>query len=273
MTGDDVRWQPWQDLFDGKTLDGWRVVDVPGSGKVQVEDGCIMLGRGSNATVLAWQERCPSSDYEVTLRAKLVGESDTTGIAFPVGESRCTLPLGAFGHRVIGLNLVDGKNLSENPSARPMRIENDRWYEVRLRVMRDRIRVWIDGSPVIDFPVVGHTFSTGMPQLNNASIDLYTWCAEAAIRSVQLRRVKADAVNAEEVKTDEQSGAEQISANSVRTWSDGAGHTVEAAFIKLEDGVVHLRRQDGKIVQVPMERLSKQDQEHIAEKAERSISP
>jgi hypothetical protein len=154
-----------------------------------------------------------------------------------------------------------------------MRIERDRWYEVRVRVMRGRIRVWIDGSQVIDFPVEGHTFSTGMRQLDDASIHLYTWCAEAAVRSVQLRRVKADAVNTEEVKTDEQSGAEQISDNSVRTWSDGAGHTVEAAFIKLEDGVVHLRRQDGKIALVPLERLSKQDQAYVAEKTGRSISP
>ena len=48
---------------------------------------------------------------------------------------------------------------------------------------------------------------------------------------------------------------------------------MEAAFIKLEDGVVHLRRTDGKIAEVPLEGLSKQDQAYVADQADRSVSP
>ena len=63
------------------------------------------------------------------------------------------------------------------------------------------------------------------------------------------------------------------SANRLRTWTDTSGNTVEAAFVKMEDGKVHLRRQDGRIAQVPLEKLSQQDQTHVAEQAERSVSP
>jgi hypothetical protein len=48
---------------------------------------------------------------------------------------------------------------------------------------------------------------------------------------------------------------------------------VKAAFIKLENGVVHLRRSDGKIVEVPLEKLSKQDLAYVTEQAERSVAP
>jgi hypothetical protein len=79
--------------------------------------------------------------------------------------------------------------------------------------------------------------------------------------------------DADKAEPDEQVGSGQDAANSLRTWSDGAGHTVEAAFIKLEDEVVHLRRSDGKIAQVPLERLSKQDQAYVAEQAKQPVSP
>jgi hypothetical protein len=42
---------------------------------------------------------------------------------------------------------------------------------------------------------------------------------------------------------------------------------VETVSVKAEDGDVYLHRSDGKIDEVPLETLSKQDQEHLAEQA------
>src|SRR5438045_2881660 len=36
----------WVSLFDGKTLDGWKVSDFSGHGEVRVADGKLILGTG-----------------------------------------------------------------------------------------------------------------------------------------------------------------------------------------------------------------------------------
>jgi hypothetical protein len=46
-----------------------------------------------------------------------------------------------------------------------------------------------------------------------------------------------------------------------RTWTDATGkHTLEAEFVELKDGNVQLRKPDGKVVTLPIEKLSQADQ-------------
>jgi len=53
---------------------------------------------------------------------------------------------------------------------------------------------------------------------------------------------------------------------TLRTWRDSTGrHEVKAVFLKLEDGEVSLRREDGKQITLPLERLSEEDQQYIEE--------
>jgi len=56
------------------------------------------------------------------------------------------------------------------------------------------------------------------------------------------------------------------STNTVaRTWTDSAGkHTVEAEFFRLDDGVVRICREDGRVVKLPLKRLSEEDQKYVA---------
>lgn len=50
----------------------------------------------------------------------------------------------------------------------------------------------------------------------------------------------------------------------LRVWTDASGqHRVEAILIKLEDGKVVLRRRDGRVVALPLEKLSRQDQDYV----------
>ena len=51
---------------------------------------------------------------------------------------------------------------------------------------------------------------------------------------------------------------------ATRFWTDASGtRQVEATFIKLEAGRVFLRREDGKEVAVPLDALSRDDQEIV----------
>jgi hypothetical protein len=52
----------------------------------------------------------------------------------------------------------------------------------------------------------------------------------------------------------------------VRTWADKSGaHTIEAELIEVKQGVVRLKKSDGKIVALPLEKLSDADQKYVKE--------
>ena len=53
-------------------------------------------------------------------------------------------------------------------------------------------------------------------------------------------------------------------ASRVRKWTDATGrHSVEAEFMDVQDGKVRLKKTDSSVVSVPIERLSKADQEFV----------
>jgi hypothetical protein len=55
-------------------------------------------------------------------------------------------------------------------------------------------------------------------------------------------------------------------ANEVRTWTDSTGkHKVEAEFVEILDGKVRLKLADGKIVSLPLAKVSEADREYLKE--------
>ena len=66
----------WKSLFDGKSLQGWEVVkgyDYEDQGKVDVQDGCLVIGTGRPATGVRWTEKFPKTDYEIELGGQAGG--------------------------------------------------------------------------------------------------------------------------------------------------------------------------------------------------------
>src|SRR5687768_15854445 len=57
-------------------------------------------------------------------------------------------------------------------------------------------------------------------------------------------------------------GAAAADLTPVRVWKDSTGqHELKAALVKIENGEVFFRREDGSVVQVPITRLSPADQD------------
>ena len=55
----------------------------------------------------------------------------------------------------------------------------------------------------------------------------------------------------------------------LRVWTDSTGkHTVEAEFVELKDGRVRLKKEDGKIITIPIDKLSEVDQNVLRSKRE-----
>src|SRR5437867_3752509 len=94
----------WTDLFDGKTLKGWKQTDFVGHGKVTCELGLIVFAAGDPFTGLNWTDSIPHINYEVALDAMRVGGSDFfCGLTIPVKDSCCSLITGGWGGSLVGI--------------------------------------------------------------------------------------------------------------------------------------------------------------------------
>jgi hypothetical protein len=191
-------------LFDGKTLDGWKVVEhfpapqQDGSGKggeIRADAEQIIIGPGDPHSGIVFTKQFPRMNYEVELEAtRLSGNSAFCVLMFAFGTSDCLLEVGGWEPELVGLDGVDGNDPRHNGTGRRMAFEQGRWYAVRLRVIATRIQVLVDGQQVVDLPTAGRRFSApaiwrplgpfGFGAAHRTS---------GALRNIRLRRVEGPA--------------------------------------------------------------------------------
>jgi hypothetical protein len=178
-------------LFDGKTLNGWRMSQFGGEGRAKVEGDQITLRASSNgSTGITWSGDFPKNNYEVIVEAKRVNGNDFfCGMTFPVGDSSCSLIVGGWGGSVVGLSSIDGKDASQNQTTTKMNFENGRWYTIRLLVTASAIQSWIDDAPVIDLPREGRTFSIRKEIEPSRPLGIASWKTSAALKNIKWRVV------------------------------------------------------------------------------------
>src|SRR5687768_599129 len=137
-------------LFDGKSLDGWKITPFGGQGEVFVKDGSLILEMGSDMTGVTWTKAYPKDDYEITLEAMRTAGSDFfCGLTFPVGEDPCSLIVGGWGGGTVGLSSIDDADASENETTTFHSFLDNRWYKIRLRVTKEKIEAWIDKEQIV----------------------------------------------------------------------------------------------------------------------------
>lgn len=182
----------WKDLFDGKTLKGWKKTAFGGEGDVEVKDGRIVIGAGSPMSGITWTEDFPKTDYEVTLDAMRVSGSDFfCGLTFPVGESPCSFIVGGWGGGVVGLSSIDGSDASENETTHYQEFESGRWYTVRVRVTKDKIAAWIDKKQMVDLDTKDRRLSIRMEVDLSRPLGVSTYNTTAALRNLKVARIIA----------------------------------------------------------------------------------
>jgi len=184
--------EAWRDLFDGKTLEGWTATNFGGEGKVEIEEGRIVLAFGSDLTGITWGGAMPRVDYEVKLEARREEGNDFfCGLTFPVKESFCSLILGGWGGTVVGLSSIDGLDASENETSRLMNFDLTKWYAVTLRVTQHKIEAWIDGSKIIDQELNGHKIGIRPEVELSRPFGLASWRTRAGLRKIAVRNIEA----------------------------------------------------------------------------------
>lgn len=148
-------------LFDGKTQTGWE-----GNLKVfRVEDQSVVAGTLKEA-IPRNEFLCTTKEFgnfELRLKAKLVGEGDNAGVQFrtkripnhhEVSGYQCDMGT-AFG-RIVWGGLYDesrrNKMLAEGDQSRIKEVfKPGDWNELVVRCEGPRIQIWLNGYQTVDY--------------------------------------------------------------------------------------------------------------------------
>ena len=181
-------------LFDGSGMEGWEKTDFAGKGEIRIdENGSLVLEMGAELSGVRWKGKTelPKIDYEVTLQAKRTMGSDFfCGLTFPFKDSHATLILGGWGGSLIGISSLDDFDASENDTGDAYVFEDNKWYDVRLRVTEAKLQVWLDDKMVIDSDVEGRKVSMRFGEIEmSVPFGICTYATTGVIREVSIRKL------------------------------------------------------------------------------------
>lgn len=177
-------------LFDGQSLGHWAAAEFAKTGPVRVQDNAIYLGIGDSMSGVTWKGPFVRMNYEIRLQARRVeGDDFFCGLTFPYGPAPCTLVVGGWGGTVVGLSCLNHADAYNNETVRFRDFNNHQWYNIRLRVLPDKIQAWIDDEPIVDVATAGRHISI-RPEVEACKpIGLATWCTAAEVRNITLERL------------------------------------------------------------------------------------
>ena len=187
----------WKTLFDGKTLKGWKTPDFGSDGKVSVEKGSLILGKGDGVTGVTIAGKPPRTNYEIEFQAKRLAGNDFFGtVTIPVGKEHCSVVIGGWGGTLVGISSIHGFDASENSTTRNYRFKNDTWYTIRVRTSDARIEAWVNKDRLVDLRRSGEQFDTRLEVDDCCPLGIASWCTKAAIRNIRLRKLRPEEIRA-----------------------------------------------------------------------------
>ena len=143
---------------------------------------------GDPLSGITWQGGFPRDNYEISLEAKRVGGFDFfCGLTFPVGEDTCSFILGGWGGGLVGLSSIDGLDASENDTNAYMDLEDNRWYEIAVRVNPKAITVLLDGKELIEQERAGREISIRPEMFMCEPLGVATYATTSRLRNLQYR--------------------------------------------------------------------------------------
>jgi hypothetical protein len=182
----------WQSLFNGKSLEGWKVTDFGGEGEVKVEDGQIIMHMGQPLTGITIKdgEKIPTDNFEISLQAmKRKGDDFFCCLTFPVRDSHASFVIGGWAGTVIGLSSINGNDASENETTQYEKLDPNKWYTVRVRVADGKINCWLNDKQMVNVPLEGNRISTRIEVDPNRPLGICSYNTEAGLKDIKLRRI------------------------------------------------------------------------------------
>jgi hypothetical protein len=184
----------WRGLFDGKSLDGWRVSkegDYGKPGRVVVKDDAIDLGKGNPWTAIACTHEVPTDDYELDFEARRPsGGGDFANFVFPAGSEHGVARIGANGGgKLVQVRVKGSLDAAKGRASALHQFEQGRWYHFRLRVGRGRVELWLDGEDLLSVPV--SRLSTWMSRSHKdlRPLGFFAFSTPSQLRNIRVRRL------------------------------------------------------------------------------------
>ena len=204
----------WRSLFDGKSLDGWKITEFGAHKDPAVEDGLLVLPAGDPLTgVTRAEDDVPHINYEVQLEAQRVEGSDFfLCLTFPVDDSHASLILGGWSGGVCGISSIDGFDASENSTTSYRKFESGKWYKVRLRVMKDRLEAWLDDEQIVDADTTDKRISTRVEVSPSKPFGIATYVTKGAYRNIRVRDLKPEELKKAQGERAEEKGFDPAKA-------------------------------------------------------------
>lgn len=178
-------------LFDGKSLDGWNKTSFGGEGEIEVANGQIVFEMGQGLTGINFAKKdFPTDNFELSLQAlRLDGIDMICGVTFPVKKEFCSLIVGGWGGATVGLSSIDDKDASANSTSSILKLDDNRWYKIRIRVAGGRIQCYLDDKKVVDHPIEGFKFSLRGDCEQSKPIGIFNFGTRTAIKDVKLLKL------------------------------------------------------------------------------------
>lgn len=141
----------WQSLFDGKTLDGWRASEKPGS--FSVRDGQIVVrGPRSHLYYVGEVQRHDLRDFELQLEV-MTKPGANSGVYFHTAWQQDGWP--SKGYEVqVNNSQSDPKRTGGLYGVQDnyqVPAKDDVWFTMRIRVEGNRVRTFVDGKQIVDY--------------------------------------------------------------------------------------------------------------------------
>jgi hypothetical protein len=119
-----------------------------------------------------------------------MGSDFFCGLTFPFKDNHATLVRGGWGGSLIGISSIDDFDASENETGDAFIFDDNKWYDVRLRVTESELMVWIDNNQVIDCEVEGRKVGMRFGEIEmSVPLGLCTYATTGVIREVFLKNI------------------------------------------------------------------------------------
>lgn len=152
----------WYGLFDGKTLDGWKVADFPKAFKV--EDGLIVAG-GTPLTHLYYVgpvQNAKFKDFELKAEVKTRPKGNS-GIIFHTEFQDKGFPNKGFEFQINNTGSDKAFRTGSIYPAKPMNrvvAKDDEWFECYLVVRGNKVTLKVNGEITVE-TTLPHEAKTG----------------------------------------------------------------------------------------------------------------
>ena len=147
----------WMDLFDGQSMNGWRASENESTWKVQ--DGCL-VAQGERSHLfyegLIGDHDFRNFDLQIEVR---VAPQANSGVYFHTAYQSTGWPSQGYEIQINNsyLGTGDYRELKCTGSLYGVRniyksyLPDNEWTLVRVCVVQNRVRVWVNGVPTVDY--------------------------------------------------------------------------------------------------------------------------